>query len=82
MQQRSAGATEALMMQLEQGKVDLVIANVAPDTPWLDRVAVVEPLSKGRSGNGEMTLSPVARSGEKQWIALLEREARDLESAR
>lgn len=82
LQERTAGATEALMMQLEQGKLDLVIANVATDTPWLGRVAVVEPLSKVRRANGKITLSPVARSGENQWIALLEREARDLETAR
>ena len=72
------GATETVFARLEEGELDLVVAEVATDSPWLTHVAVLEPLSSRRAGKRVLTLSPVARHGENRWIGILEREARDM----
>lgn len=73
-----SGSTEELFALLDGGKLDLVIAEVAEDSPWLTQVAVIEPLAERRLGERRLGLSPVARNGENRWIMLLEREARDM----
>lgn len=74
----SRGSTEQLFTQLEAGQLDLVITEVAKDSPWLPEVAVIEPLAKRRVGEHELGLSAVARNGENRWIMLLEAQARDM----
>ena len=76
--QQPNGTTESVFARLEEGELDLVIAEVAADSPWLTDVAVLEPLSRRRAGQRLLTLSPVARNGENRWIGLLEVEARDM----
>ena len=76
--QQPNGATETVFARLEEGELDLVVAEVATDSPWLAHVAVLEPLARRRAGHRLLTLSPVARNGENRWIALLEIEARDM----
>ncbi len=71
-------SNEALFASLEKGDLDLVIAEVAADSPWLTDVAVIEPLVRRRTGDRELGLSPVARSGENRWVMTLEREVRDI----
>jgi len=68
---------EAQLARLEHGDLDLVIGEIAEDSPWLAAVAVIEPLSRRREGRRRLGLSPVAMNGENRWIALVEREVRD-----
>ena len=77
-QQESSAPTERLLSRLEEGELDLVVAEVATDSPWRRDVAVLEPLSRRRAGGRVLALSPVARNGENRWIGLLEVEARDM----
>lgn len=72
-----AGHLEGQLARLEEGQLDLVIGELAEDTPWAPSVAIVEPLSKRREGKRVLGLSPVAANGENRWVALLEREVRD-----
>lgn len=72
------GSSEELFAALENGELDLVVAEVAEDSPWLPDVAVIEPLAERRSGERKLGLSAVVRNGENRWIMLLEREARDM----
>jgi hypothetical protein len=69
------GAAEPLLLELEDGRVDLVIGAVGSETPWKTEVAVLRPFGETESPPGFL-LVPIARNGENAWIMLLEREAR------
>jgi hypothetical protein len=71
------GHLEGQLARLEEGQLDLVIAELAEDTPWAPSVAIVEPLRQRREGKRVLALSPVAANGENRWVGLLEREVRD-----
>ncbi len=71
------GSAEPLLVQLETNQLDLVIGEIAQDSPWNTDVAVIEPLAVRSMGERQIGLSPVARNGENRWIMLLERLVRD-----
>jgi hypothetical protein len=71
------GHLESQLARLEEGELDLVIGELAVDTPWAPAVAIVEPLRQRREGERVLGLSPVTANGENRWVALLEREVRD-----
>jgi ABC-type amino acid transport substrate-binding protein len=74
------GASEALLLDLEQDRLDLVIAPTTPGTPWKTEVAVLKPLVQTQAEGGDekerLLLTPIAKNGENAWVMLLEREAR------
>jgi len=72
-----AGSAEPLLLQLQANGLDLVIGEIAPDSPWITDVAVIEPLSVRSQGGRSIGLSPIAMNGENQWIGLLEGLVRD-----
>ena len=72
-----AGPLESQLARLEGGELDLVIAEIAEDSPWTAPVAVIEPLSTRREGERRLGLSAVAANGENEWIAVIERAVRD-----
>lgn len=69
------GASEPLLLDLEDGGLDLVIGPLSSESPWVERVALLEPLG-AVPGPHEVQVTPIARNGENRWIMLLEREAR------
>ncbi|HEX2763910.1 MAG TPA: hypothetical protein VHM92_08755 [Allosphingosinicella sp.] len=69
------GASEPLLLELEAGQLDLVVGVIAPESRWVDRVAIVRPLGETIEPQ-HLMLTPMARNGENRWIMLLEREAR------
>jgi hypothetical protein len=69
------GAAEPLLIELEEGRLDLVIGMVSPKSPWMKDVAILRPLAETRS-EPKLLLVPIARNGENRWIMVLEREAR------
>ncbi|MBB5687549.1 hypothetical protein [Sphingobium boeckii] len=71
------GGTEPLLLDLERGALDLVIGELADDSPWRDRVTIIEPLAERGTQKQPILLNPIARNGENAWIMLLEREARN-----
>ena len=74
------GAAEPLLARLEAGELDLVLGEIARDSPWVDEVAVIEPLAERSLGERRIGFGPIARNGENRWIMLLEREVRDQRS--
>ena len=50
---------------------------LAEETPWANKVSVIEPLAQHPAGEARLGLSPVARNGENRWIMLIERVVRD-----
>jgi len=72
------GPAEGQLARLEEGKLDLVISEFAADTPWAQSVAIVEPLAKRQWGKQTFELAPAAQNGENRWIALVEREVRNM----
>ena len=71
------GGAEPLLLDLERGALDLVIGELADDSPWVDRVTIIEPLAQRSARDKRITLNPIAKNGENAWIILLEREARN-----
>ncbi|HEX8240699.1 MAG TPA: hypothetical protein VF574_13255 [Allosphingosinicella sp.] len=69
------GASEPLLLDLEDGDLDLVIGPLSSESPWVERVALLDPLG-AVAGPHEVEVTPIARNGENRWIMLLEREAR------
>ncbi|MCW1432169.1 hypothetical protein [Novosphingobium sp. JCM 18896] len=69
-------SNEAMFALLDDNKLDLVMTEVAADSPWLSEVAVIEPLARRQIGNRELGLSAVARNGENRWIVRLESQVR------
>ena len=70
------GGAEPLLLELEAGKLDLVIGELADDSPWVDRVSILDPLAERTTPSGRVTLHPIAKNGENAWIMLLERQRR------
>jgi hypothetical protein len=68
------GAAEPLLLDLEDGKLDLVIGAVSPKSPWAAEVAILRPIAEPTAPR-HLIVTPVARNGENKWIMLLEREA-------
>jgi hypothetical protein len=69
------GAAEPLLLDLEEGGLDLVMGMVSPKSPWVNEVAILQPLGQTLD-QPRLLLVPIARNGENEWIMLLEREAR------
>jgi ABC-type amino acid transport substrate-binding protein len=75
------GSAEPLLLDLDSGKLDLVIGGFAKETPWIDEVAVIEPLATRMVGRDEIDLVPIARNGENRWVMTLETAVRDLSAS-
>ena len=73
----SGGPLERQLARLEEGELDLVIGELASDSPWRASVTIVEPLATRRVGARVVELAPAVRNGENRWVALVEREVRD-----
>jgi hypothetical protein len=69
------GASEPLLIELEDGGLDLVVGPLSPESPWLGKVALLRPIGETLSPQ-HLLVTPIARNGENRWIMLLEREAR------
>lgn len=76
--QVTSGSAEKLLARLEAGDLDLVLGEFADDSPWLASVALIEPISSRAAGDRKIGLAPVAANGENRWVALLERNVRDM----
>ena len=72
------GDTEPLLKRLEEGELDLVIARFDKRSPWAKLVAIGPPIHVEHQGDTVLELAPAMQNGENAWIALVEREARDL----
>lgn len=68
---------ETLLARLESGELDLVLGDFADDSPWINDVALMEPLTSRVVGERVVGLAAVARNGENEWIGLVERTVRD-----
>lgn len=71
-------ASEILLGRLEKGELDLVIGRFEKKSPWVRLVTIGPPLKAEKLGKAEFQLAPVMKNGENAWIALVEREARDV----
>ena len=69
------GASEPLLIALEDGELDLVVGPLSPESPWLGKVALLRPIGETLSPQ-HLLVTPIARNGENRWIMLLEREGR------
>lgn len=69
-------ATERMLHDLDEGRLDLVIAPFEAKTPWTAMVALSPPLViHGRKSKGTQ-LRAAMRSGENRWIMRVEKAAR------
>lgn len=70
------GATEPLIGELENGKLDVLIGPFAQDTPIKSVVALGPPLASRKMGEGRIDLVAAMRNGENRWIMLVEESSR------
>jgi hypothetical protein len=66
-------AAERVLSRLERGDLDLVVGEMADDSPWRGRVTLLPPLVEPAT---EPAVVPTvaARNGENAWISLLSAE--------
>ena len=75
----SHGSLEPLLLDLEAGKLDLIVgARFADDTPWKTRVTLGPALSSEDGAVGRINDHAVTRNGENAWIMLVQRQAKAL----
>ena len=72
------GDADVLLTQLKNGELDLVVGRFQKKSPWSRLVTIGPPLRTMRHAGVEFVLAPVARNGENGWIAVIEREAREI----
>lgn len=70
------GAAEPLFVALRNGRIDLVIAPVAADSPWATEISFGPPLATTGDGEERLDLVAAMRNGENRWIMLVERSSR------
>lgn len=69
------GASDPLLAKLEEGELDVVVGEFAPQSPWALHVTMLPLLGEQISREGHVHLAAAARNGENAWIALLHEEA-------
>lgn len=74
-------SAEKLLLQLEEGELDLVIGEFDQASPWSRRVHLLPPLATRQILGRRLETTAAARNGENAWIMLVEREARALANA-
>jgi hypothetical protein len=72
-----SGNSETLLVDLEEGKLELVVGKLEKKSPWAHRVTVGPALRREFQGKTEFQLAPLMQNGENGWIAVVERAARD-----
>jgi hypothetical protein len=72
------GPTELQLARLHQGAIDVVLGDFTSDSPWMNEVAIIEPIVNRPAGDRSLGLSPVAANGENRWVGVLEKAARDM----
>lgn len=70
----ATGAADGLINALREGELDLVLGEVAHDSPWATEVSILEPLAADCPG--AIDYSAIGRNGENRWIMLLEESGR------
>ncbi|QNA83058.1 hypothetical protein G4G27_02790 [Sphingomonas sp. So64.6b] len=74
--QIARGSLEPLLVNLEQGRLDIVIAAFAHDTPWATRVALAPPLAIQGENADRLELRAAMPNGENRWVMLVEKATR------
>ena len=72
------GDMESLFDRLEQGELDMVVGRFEAKSPWTRYVSFGPPLRVEKQGKTEFHLTAAMRNGENAWIALVERETRNI----
>jgi hypothetical protein len=72
------GDAEPLLDRLESGDLDLVLGRFEKKSPWARLVTFGPPLRVEKQGKTTFHLTAAMRNGENAWIALVEREARNV----
>lgn len=71
-----AGGHDALLVDLEEYRLDLVLGGLSADTPWKERVALIRPF-KARDARGRLVPRVLAvPPGENRWQLRVERFSR------
>jgi hypothetical protein len=72
------GPAEPLLMELEEGELDMVLGAFDRASPWYSRVHLIPPLISVDHARGTLEATAALRNGENGWIMIVEREARAL----
>ena len=67
----TVGAAERLLSELEEGRLDLVIGELAAESPWRDHVTLLPPLRVHANADSATQLTVAGRHGENAWLSVL-----------
>jgi len=68
------GGEEALMTDLEHGRLDLVIGGLTAESPWTDKAAITKPYAESRNREGKTEKHVMAAPlGENAFLLELEK---------
>ena len=67
------GSTEALVRQLNEGEIDIVVGEFAKATPWAERTALTAPARATDPPKDHPVLRALVRSGENRWLIFVSR---------
>ena len=68
------GGEEALMTELEHGRLDLVIGGLTAESPWTDKAAITKPYAEARGREGKTEKHVMAAPlGENAFLLELEK---------
>lgn len=77
----STGSEQRLVEQLEEGRLDLVLGGLRPDTPWSDRGSTTETYELVDSEGGREKLVMLAPLGENAFLLDLDRYLQENDDA-
>jgi len=75
-------ALEPLIVDLNAGRLDLILAPMAKDSPWKKLVAPGPALSVEGAGKQRLEWRALMKNGENRWIMQVERLSRQVSGAR
>lgn len=67
-------ASELLLRDLEQGRLDVVIGRFATKSPWTGKVALTGPAGAVKPAKDEPVLRAAVRAGENHWLLEVDRD--------
>ncbi|WP_375195697.1 hypothetical protein [Sphingobium sp.] len=70
------GSGEALLQQLDDGRLDLALGRFRKNSPWKTEVAFGPPLRPAGAGDDPIELKAAMRNGENRWIMTVESASR------
>lgn len=75
----ASGSAEPLLVQLEEGRLDLVVGTFDQTSPWAKRVTFSKPVSTHEIGKAKAEAKAAMRNGEHRWAMTVDKAVSELQ---